>query len=87
MYLKAGKKALSNGIPKIEKYSIDDFYKDLAEIKENIEDDEICHSIHDGIMEAFITSISFNLYTKKELIELSKLILDVLNFKFSRHYS
>lgn len=87
MYLKVGKKALSNGIPKIEKYSIDDFYKDLAEIKENIEDDEICHSIHDGIMEAFITSVSFNLYKKEELIELSNLILDVFKLNFSRHYS
>ena len=69
---------------KLAKLTKEDAIKLVAQI-ENIQgDDEAAHSYEDSLREWFVECCANGLYTKKETIEIGKIVLSTKDLDFSR---
>jgi hypothetical protein len=59
----------------------------LAELERIKGDDEVAHSAEDWLRDWFIECCANGLYTKKEMIEIGKIVHSTKDVKFGRWYA
>ena len=59
----------------------------VTQIENDKDDPELAHGKEDYLHEFFIESCSQNLYTNKEIIKISKVILETRKIDFPRWYA
>ena len=69
---------------KNKKLTLEDAIKLVAQIDKMKDDDEAAHSEEDSLRAWFIESCAMGLYTKKEMIEVGKVVLSTKDLDFAR---
>ena len=69
---------------KNKKLTLEDAIELVAQIDKMKDDDEAAHSEEDDLRAWFIESCATGLYTKKEMIEVGKVVLSTKDLDFAR---